>query len=53
MRIDLASGNCSALYDEPQPPTKDTTLPSKVSLTTNENFVALGNPLKSVIISRS
>jgi hypothetical protein len=51
MRIDLASGDCSAVYDEPQPPPKDPTLPSKVSLTKNENFVALGNPLKSVIIA--
>ena len=51
MRIDLASGDCSAVYDEPQPPPKDPTLPSKVSLTKNENFVALGNPLKSAIFS--
>ncbi|KAH6632297.1 hypothetical protein F5144DRAFT_603042 [Chaetomium tenue] len=46
MRIDLASGNCTAVYDEPQTPKKDPTAPSKVPLTKNEIFFGPEKPPK-------
>ncbi|EAQ87608.1 predicted protein [Chaetomium globosum CBS 148.51] len=46
MRIDLASGNCTAVYDEPQTSKKDPTAPSKVPVTKNENPVDLDKPLE-------
>ncbi|KAK3294344.1 uncharacterized protein B0H64DRAFT_463102 [Chaetomium fimeti] len=44
--LDSDSGSGSSLPSEPQRPPESLTLPSKFSLTDNENLVVLGKPIK-------